>query len=268
MSKFFIRRPIVAIVIAILMTLVGAISMLRLPVAQFPAIVPPEIRVTANYPGANAQTIAQSVDTPLEEQISGVDNMSYMYSINSNSGQTQILIDFDVKTDPNIDQVLTQLRVSQAQSQLPAQVNTAGLTVLKSLSSPLMLIALYSPHGTYDSVFLANYGYINLVDQLTRVPGIAQVQVFGAGQYTMPCWVNPDRLAAMSVTVPQIIAALQAQNTVNPAGQIGGEPGPPHDPRTIRRYYPALQSRRIHLAAQRCGTPGIGLTDLQPHRPL
>src|SRR5579884_4031821 len=226
MSKFFIRRPIVAIVIAILMTLVGAISMLRLPVAQFPAIVPPEIRVTANYPGANAQTIAQSVDTPLEEQISGVDNMSYMYSINSNSGQTQILIDFDVKTDPNIDQVLTQLRVSQAQSQLPAQVNTAGLTVLKSLSSPLMLIALYSPHGTYDSVFLANYGYINLVDQLTRVPGIAQVQVFGAGQYTMRCWVNPDRLAAMSVTVPQIIAALQAQNTVNPAGQIGGEPAP------------------------------------------
>ncbi len=226
MSKFFIRRPIVAIVIAILMTLVGAISMLRLPVAQFPAIVPPEIRVTANYPGANAQTIAQSVDTPLEEQISGVDNMSYMYSINSNSGQTQILIDFDVKTDPNIDQVLTQLRVSQAQSQLPVQVNTAGLTVLKSLSSPLMLIALYSPHGTYDSVFLANYGYINLVDQLTRVPGIAQVQVFGAGQYTMRCWVNPDRLAAMSVTVPQIIAALQAQNTVNPAGQIGGEPAP------------------------------------------
>jgi HAE1 family hydrophobic/amphiphilic exporter-1 len=224
MSKFFIRRPIVAIVIAILMVLVGAISVLRLPVSQFPSIVPPEIRVTATYPGANAQTLEQAVATPLEEQISGVDNMSYMYSVNSNSGQSQILVDFDVKTDPNIDQVLTQLRVSQAQSQLPAEVNTAGITVLKSLSSPLMLIALYSPHGSYNSIFLANYGYINLVDQLTRVPGIAQVQVFGAGQYTMRCWVDPARLAAMSVTVPQIISAVQAQNTVNPAGQIGGEP--------------------------------------------
>ncbi|MGA8594824.1 MAG: multidrug efflux RND transporter permease subunit [Bryobacteraceae bacterium] len=224
MSNFFIRRPIVAIVIAILMVLVGTISALRLPVAQFPNIVPPEIRVTATYPGANSQTLEQSVATPLEEQISGVDNMSYMYSVNSNSGQTQILVDFDVKTDPNIDQVLTQLRVAQAQSQLPTEVNTAGITVLKSLSSPLMLIALYSPHGSYDSVFLANYGYINLVDQLTRVPGIAQVQVFGAGQYTMRCWVDPARLAGMNVTVPQIVSALQAQNTVNPAGQIGGEP--------------------------------------------
>ncbi|HEX6544981.1 MAG TPA: efflux RND transporter permease subunit, partial [Bryobacteraceae bacterium] len=224
MSNFFIRRPIVAIVIAILMVMVGAISALRLPVAQFPNIVPPEIRVTANFPGANSRTVEQSVATPLEEQISGVDNMTYMYSVNSNSGQTQILVDFDVATDPNIDQVLTQLRVAQAQPQLPAQVTTAGITVLKSLSSPLMLIALYSPHGTYDSVFLANYGYINLVDQLTRVPGIAQVQVFGAGQYTMRCWVNPAKLAGMDVTVPQIISALQAQNTVNPGGQIGGEP--------------------------------------------
>src|SRR6185312_8008401 len=224
MSNFFIRRPIVAIVIAIFMVMVGAISALRLPVAQFPNIVPPEIRVTANFPGANSQTVEQSVATPLEEQISGVDNMTYMYSVNSNSGQTQILVDFDVKTDPNIDQVLTQLRVAQAQPQLPAQVTTAGITVLKSLSSPLMLIALYSPHGTYDSIFLANYGYINLVDQLTRVPGIAQVQVFGAGQYTMRCWVNPAKLAGMDVTVPQIISALRAQNTVNPGGQIGGEP--------------------------------------------
>jgi HAE1 family hydrophobic/amphiphilic exporter-1 len=226
MSRFFINRPIVAIVIAILMVLVGMISMLRLPVSQFPAIVPPETLVMATYPGANAQTLEQSVATPLEEQISGVDNMNYMYSVNANSGQTQITVDFDVATDPNIDQVLTQLRTAQAQSQLPAQVNTAGLQVLKSLSSPLMLIALYSPHDSYDSVFLANYGYINLVDQLTRSPGIARVQVFGAGQYAMRCWVNPDRLASLGVTVPQIISALNAQNTVNPAGQIGGEPAP------------------------------------------
>src|SRR5579875_468440 len=226
MSKFFINRPIVAIVIAILMVLVGGISALRLPVAQFPSIVPPEILVTGIYPGADAQTLEQSVATPLEEQISGVDNMNYMYSINSNNGQSQITVDFDVATDPNIDQVLTQLRTSQAQSQLPAQVNVAGLTVQKSLSSPLMLIALFSPRGTYNSIFLANYAYINLVDQITRVPGIARVQVFGAGQYAMRCWVNPDKLAKLNVTVPQIIAALQAQNTVNPAGQIGGEPVP------------------------------------------
>ena len=213
-------------VIAIVMVIVGAVSALSLPVSQFPAIVPPEILVQAIYPGADAQTLEQSVATPLEAQISGVDNMNYMYSVNANNGQTAITVDFDVKTDPNIDQVLTQLRTAQAQSQLPAQVNTSGLQVLKSLSSPLLLIALYSPKGTYDSVFLANYAYINLVDELTRVPGVARVQVFGAGQYAMRIWVKPDQLAKLQVTVPQIIAALQAQNTVNPAGQVGGEPVP------------------------------------------
>src|SRR5579863_6613278 len=166
MSKFFINRPIVAMVIAILMVIIGLVSMATLPVAQFPNIVPPEIQVTASYPGADAQTLEQSVATPLEAQISGVDNMMYMFSINSSSGQTQITIDFDVKTDPNVDQVLTQMRTAQAQPQLPALVNTAGLQVQKSLSSPLMLIALSSPKGTYDNNFLANYGYINLVDEL------------------------------------------------------------------------------------------------------
>ncbi len=226
MSKFFINRPIVAMVIAILMVVIGLVSALALPVAQFPSIVPPEIRISANYPGADSQTLEQSVATPLEEQISGVDNMNYMYSVNSSSGQTQIIVNFDVTTDPNIDQVLTQLRTSQAQPQLPAQVNTAGLVVQKSLSSPLLLVALYSPKGTYDNTFLANYAYINLVDELTRVPGIAQVQIFGAGQYAMRCWVKPDQLAKLHVTVPQIVQALQTQNAVNPAGQIGGEPVP------------------------------------------
>jgi multidrug efflux pump len=226
MSKFFINRPIVAIVIAILMVLVGFVSMLSLPIAQFPEIIPPEILVQATYPGADAETLEESVATPLEAQISGVDNMSYMYSVNANNGQTRITVDFDIGTDPNIDQVLTQLRTSQAQSQLPAQVNTSGLVVQKSLSSPLLLISLSSPGGSYDSVFLANYAYINLVDELTRVPGVARVQVFGAGQYAMRCWVNPDRLAKLQVTVPQIVAALQSQNNVNPAGQIGGEPAP------------------------------------------
>jgi HAE1 family hydrophobic/amphiphilic exporter-1 len=226
MAKFFIDRPIVAIVIAILMVIVGVVSMVGLPTAQFPNIAPPEIQVQALYPGADAETLEQSVATPIEQQLSGVDNMSYMYSTNANNGQTQITVDFDIKTDPNIDQVLTQLRVSQATSQLPPQVNTAGVTVQKSFSAPLMLIDLYSPNSSYNNVFLANYGYINLVDELTRVPGIAKVLVFGAGQYAMRVWVKPDKLAKLQVTVPQIIQAIQTQNTVNPAGKVGGEPVP------------------------------------------
>ncbi len=213
-------------VIAILMVIIGGVSVLTLPTAQFPNIVPPEIQVQATYPGADAQTLEQSVATPLEQQISGVDNMSYMESINANNGQSQISVDFDVKTDPDIDQVLTQLRTSQAQSQLPAQVNTAGLIVQKSLTSPMMVLSLASPKGSYDSIFLANYAYINLVDELTRVPGVSRAQVFGAGQYSMRIWVKPDQLAKLGVTVPQIIAAVQSQNTVNPSGQIGGEPVP------------------------------------------
>jgi HAE1 family hydrophobic/amphiphilic exporter-1 len=226
MSHFFIRRPIVAMVIAIIMVLVGAVSVNTLPVAQFPDIVPPEIYVQAIYPGADAKTLEQSVATPLEEQITGVDNMNYMYSVNANNGQTQIFVDFDVKTDPNIDQVLTQLRTSQAQSQLPSEVVTGGVTVSKSLTAPLMLLPLFSPKGTYDSIFLANYCYINLVDELTRVKGIARVQVFGAGQYALRIWVKPDKLAALGITVPNIVSAINAQNTVNPAGQIGAEPIP------------------------------------------
>ena len=185
MSEFFVRRPIVAIVIAILMTLIGGVCILALPIAQYPQIAPPEIQVQTHYTGADALTIEQSVAAPIEQQMSGVDNMNYMYSINANSGDIRLIVNFDVATDPNIDQVLTQLRVSQAQSQLPADVNNYGVTVKKSTTAPLMLIALYSPKGSYDGIFLANYGYINLFDQLTRVPGIGNVQIFGAGQYAM-----------------------------------------------------------------------------------
>src|SRR6058998_1559224 len=226
MSEFFVRRPIVAIVIAILMTLIGGVCILALPIAQYPKIAPPEIQVQTHYTGADALTIEQAVAAPIEQQMSGVDNMNYMYSINSNSGDIRLIVNFDVATDPNIDHVLTQLRVSQAQSQLPADVNNYGLTVKKSTTAPLMLIALYSPKGSYDGVFLANYGYINLFDQLTRVPGIGNVQIFGAGQYAMRLWVKPDQLAKLGITVPEIVSAIQAQNTVNPAGQVGGEPTP------------------------------------------
>src|SRR3979409_2396341 len=226
MSEFFVRRPIVAIVIAILMTLIGGVCILALPIAQYPQIAPPEIQVQTHYTGADALTIEQAVAAPIEQQMSGVDNMNYMYSINANSGDIRLIVDFDIATDPNIDQVLTQLRVAQAQSQLPADVNNYGVTVKKSTTAPLMLASLNSPNGTYDNIFLANYGYINLFDQLTRLPGIGNVQIFGAGQYAMRLWVKPDQLAKLGITVTDIINTIQAQNTVNPAGQVGGEPVP------------------------------------------
>src|SRR4051812_46007917 len=226
MANFFINRPIVAMVIAILMVIIGFVAMLGLPTAQFPNIAPPEIQVKATYPGADAQTVEQSVATPIEQQMSGVDNMNYMYSNNANNGQMTLTANFDIKTDPSTDQILAQMRTNQANSQLPIDVVNYGVTVQKSTSAPLMLIDLFSPKGTYDNVFLANYSYINLNDQLTRVPGIASVTVFGAGQYSMRCWVKPDQLAKLGVTVPEIIKAIQTQNTVNPAGQIGGEPVP------------------------------------------
>ena len=226
MARFFIGRPIVAMVIAILMVIIGFVSMAGLPTAQFPNIAPPEIQVKATYPGADAQTVEQSVATPIEQQMSGVDNMNYMYSNNANNGQMTLTVNFDIKTDPSTDQILAQMRTNQANSQLPIDVVNYGVTVQKSTSAPLMLIDLFSPKGTYDNVFLANYSYINLNDQLTRVPGIASVTVFGAGQYSMRCWVRPDQLAKLGVTVPEIIKAIQTQNTVNPAGQIGGEPVP------------------------------------------
>ncbi|HEY4301968.1 MAG TPA: multidrug efflux RND transporter permease subunit [Candidatus Didemnitutus sp.] len=226
MSKFFINRPIVAIVIAILTVIIGVVSFLGLPIAQFPKIVPPEARITTTFVGADAQTVEQSVATPIEQQLSGVDNLNYMFSINGSDGSLRLVANFDVATDPNTDLILSQMRVTQAGPQLPTDVSNFGVTVQKQLSAPLMLMALYSPTDSYDSTFLANYAYININDQLTRVPGIASVAVFGAGQYAMRFWVKPDQLAKLGITVPEVIQAVQSQNTVNPAGLIGGEPSP------------------------------------------
>ncbi len=227
MAKFFINRPIVAMVIAILMTIVGLVAMSGLPTAQFPNIVPPEMQVKTTYPGADALTVEQSVATPIEQQMSGVDNMNYMYSLNANDGTLKLTVNFDVKTDPNTDQILAQMRTNQANSQLPTDVMNQGVTVAKSTSAPLIVFALFSPNGTYDNVFLANYCYININDQMTRVPGIASVTIFGAGQYAMRLWVRPDQLAKLGITIPEIVDAVKQQNTVNPSGQIGGEPMPP-----------------------------------------
>ncbi len=225
MSKFFIRRPIVAIVIAILTVIVGIVAMLSLPTSQYPDIVPPEILVQATYPGADAKTLAQAVATPIEQQMNGVDNMLYMSSVSANNGQATLYVDFDVKTNADTDQVLAQLRVAQAEAQLPAQVNAAGIVVQKSLSSPLMVVSLISPDKKYDVNFLTNYAIINLQDELTRIPGVARIQVFG-GQYALRVWVHPAQMAKLGVTATDIINAIQIQNNVNPAGKIGGEPAP------------------------------------------
>ena len=259
MSRFFIDRPVFAIVISILTVIVGLVSLFGLPIAQFPKIVPPEVRITTTYVGADAQTVEQSVATPIEQTMSGVDNMNYMYSINGSDGSLRLTANFDITTEPNDDLILSQLRVNQASPQIPADVATYGVTVQKSLSAPLLLMALYSPNGSHDSTFLANYAYINLNDQLTRVPGIASVTIFGAGQYAMRFWVKPDLLAKLNITVPELTQAIQSQSTVNPAGQLGGQPcarrsgvhlfrprpRPPLVARGIRRHRRPRKSRRL-----------------------
>jgi HAE1 family hydrophobic/amphiphilic exporter-1 len=198
-----------------------------LPVAQFPSIAPPEIQILATYIGADAQTLEQAVATPIEQQMNGVDNMNYMYSLNATgNSSSSLIVDFDIRTDPNTDYILAQSRETQAASQLPVDVTNYGITVRKSVTAPLMWVALFSPRGTYDAKFLANYAYINLTDPILRSPGIGNVQVFGAGQYAMRLWVKPDQLAKLGITVPEVVNAIQAQNTVNPAGKAGGEPAP------------------------------------------
>jgi hydrophobic/amphiphilic exporter-1 (mainly G- bacteria), HAE1 family len=227
MSAFFVRRPIVAMVIAIIMVIVGLVAMVQLPIALFPDIAPPEVQLSATYTGADALTIEQSVATPIEQQMSGVADSIYMYSINANNGTMTLRVDFDVGTNINTDQILAQMRYGQAQSQLPFDVQQYGVTIKQSTTAPLALFSLYSPNGSYDALFLTNYAYININDAMTRVSGVGQVQIFGAGQYAMRMWVRPDTLAKLGITVTEIIDAIKQQNTVNPAGQVGGEPVPP-----------------------------------------
>jgi HAE1 family hydrophobic/amphiphilic exporter-1 len=225
-GALFVRRPIVAIVIAILTTMAGYVAMTKLPTAQYPDIVPPQIQVSTTYTGADAITIEQSVATPLEQQMNGVDYMIYMQSTNANDGTMTLKVTFDVETDINLDQVNTQNRVSQAQPNLPPDVNQFGLTVKKATSNPLLVVSLYSPKGTYDALFLGNFATINVNDAIYRVPGVGQIQNYGTADYAMRIWVKPDRLASLGLTVPDVIGAVQQQSTVNPSGGIGTEPAP------------------------------------------
>ena len=227
MARFFIDRPIVAIVISILTVLLGLVALLGLPIAQYPDIIPPVIQIQSTFPGADAVTVEQSVATPLEQQMNGVEDELYMQSVNASDGTITLKVTFDVGTDRNADQVNAQNRVSQAQPSLPPDVNTVGLTYRKTQGTPLMLISLFSPKGTYPGLFLGNYALINVNDALYRVPGVGQVLNFGASEYAMRVWVKPDQLAKLGLTVSDLLRALQQQNTVNPSGQIGAEPAPP-----------------------------------------
>ncbi len=226
MSSFFIKHPIIAGVVSIVMTLLGVISMMRLPIAQYPEISPPTISLSATYPGADAQVVADSVATPIELQLSGVQGLDYMTSVNSNNGVCSLNVVFEVGSDPNMDQVLAYMRYAQATSQLPAEVSQMGVTIKQSSGLPLMLYALYSPDDSYDGVYLANYAYVSLVDPVKRVPGVGDVQVFGAGRYAVRIWLDTARLAQLGLTVSEVKQAVQVQNTVNPGGQIGSEPSP------------------------------------------
>ena len=226
MSKFFINRPIVAIVIALVFLIGGAVMVFRLPVAQFPEIAPPQIQTTAMYTGADALTVEQSVATPIDAQVNGAKRMIYEQAISGNDGTMTIQVSFDVDTNIDIDQVQVQNRLAQAQANLPSAVNAYGLTTIQTAGIPLLLFTVSSPNETWDQNFLANYLVINVQDELARVPGIGQVRIFGASNYAMRVWIAPDTIAKMGLTVTDLVNAISAQNTANPAGTLGGEPAP------------------------------------------
>ncbi|MGD9334965.1 MAG: efflux RND transporter permease subunit, partial [Desulfobacterales bacterium] len=227
MGNFFVRRPIVAIVIAIFMVIIGVVFLKGLPTEQYPNITPPVVEVRATYTGANAVSVEQSVATPLEQQINGVDNMIYMKSINANDGTMNIQVSFEIGTDPDMNTVFTQNRVAAATAKLPEEVKRLGVTTEKSLPNILMLVTLTSEDGRYDQNFLGNYSLINIKDILARIKGIGRVNVLGASDYSMRIWIEPDRLAHLGITIPEIVNAIREQSVVVPGGKFGAEPAPP-----------------------------------------
>src|SRR6188768_1035780 len=226
MADFFIRRPIVAIVISILLVLMGVYTLSKLSFEQYPFLAPPIIRVTATYPGASAVAVEQSVATPIEQEVNGVDKMIYMQSSNTSDGRMLLDISFEVGVDQDTANVLTQNRVSSAQARLPQEVVQQGVTVKKQSPSILMILSVYSPNGAYDANFLINYCGINLRDQLLRIPGIAQVDLFGGTDYGMRIWLRPDKLAKLGLTPADVMAAIKEQNLQAPAGRVGMRPSP------------------------------------------
>ena len=208
MAEFFVRRPIVAMVIAIIMVIVGVVAMQSLPIAQYPEITPPEISVSATYTGANAEVVEQSMATPVEQKVNGVENMIYMKSVNSNDGKMNLSVSFEVGSDLDMSNVLVQNRVSESEASIPEEVRRLGITVKKKLSFPLMLVSIYSPNSSYDQDFQSNYLTINVLDAAARIRGVGQAEVLGGSEYAMRVWVKPDQLAKLGLTVPDITNAI------------------------------------------------------------
>ena len=233
MSAFFIKHPAIAAVIAIVTTLLGLVCMFNLPISQYPEITPRTIQLQAMFPGANAQAVADSVGTPLERQISGVQGMDYMTSVSSNNGVYNLSVIFEPGSDTDIDQVLTNMRYGQASSQLPQEVQSTGVTIKRQPGLPLMIYSLTSPDGSYNSVDLANYAQVKLIDELKRVEGVGEVQVYGAGRYSIRIWLDTSKMTHYGVSVNEVRGAISAQNTTNPGGKIGADPVPDGQEQTI-----------------------------------
>src|SRR5512139_3898554 len=243
MARFFINRPIVAMVISIVTVLLGFVAMSGLPIAQYPEIVPPMVQVTTTFVGASATDVEASVATPAEQKINGVENSIYMKSTNANDGTLTLKVSFEVGSNLDMANVLTQNKLSEAMPQMPQSVKNYGVAVKKALAFPLLVISIKSPNGTYDNNFLSNYATININDNIARIQGVGQINLFGGSDYAMRIWVRPDRIARLGLTVPDIVNAVNQQNQLSPSGQIGG---PPALPGTEYTYTVRTQGRLLN----------------------
>ena len=223
-SSFFIHRPKFALVISIVITLAGIVALSAIPISQYPNITPPSVTVSASYPGASAETIANLVAQPIEEQVNGVPDMLYMQSTSSSAGTYSLQVTFGIGTDPNIDQVNVQNRVQLAEAQLPAEVAQEGITIRAASSNFVLAVNLYSPDNKYDQVFISNYAYMHLQQQIARTAGVGNTQIFGEREYAMRVWMNPVKMTALGITAQDVITAIQSQNIQVAAGQIGEPP--------------------------------------------